>query len=285
MPFTHTTSTAQFPWRPDVSTHAPVDVVPESLILQTSTVAGVVEGDAPSVRCAYVVDDEAVFKAEGAELDEAEPELAEVAVFTAKISMLIRVSREQYFQNGTAEQLSQSCGRALVKKADQAYLAQAAPVGPAVSPAAGLLNVTGIVDGGEISDSLDGLVDLVAELQSNNATPSHIVVDPLAWAELRKLKYDTGTSNQSLLGAGTDDSTPRLLSLPVLVNRFAPAHTGLVVDQTAVVSAVGPVMVATSADQYFSSDSIAVRATWRIGQGVPRPDRLGTFTVAATGGS
>jgi hypothetical protein len=53
---------------------------------------------------------------------------------------------------------------------------------------AGLLNVTGTVDGGAVSDSLDALVDLIAILQTNLATPSHILVGPLGWSELRNLK-------------------------------------------------------------------------------------------------
>jgi hypothetical protein len=42
------------------------------------------------------------------------------------------------------------------------------------------------------------------------------------------------------------------------------------------------VAVATSTDAYFA-DSVGYRVTWRIGHTVPRPNRLGTLTVAATG--
>ena len=79
----------------------------------------------------------------------------------------------------------------------------------------------------------------------NLATPSHILVDPLGWAELRKLKVGSAY-NQSLLGAGTTDATPMLLSLPVIVDPAVPDYSGVVVDQRAVVSAVGHVKVATS---------------------------------------
>jgi HK97 family phage major capsid protein len=72
-----------------------------------------------------------------------------------------------------------------------------------------------------------------------------------------------------------------LLSLPVLVNPAMPAHTGLVIDRTAVVSAVGPLVVATSTDRYFDSDSVALRATWRAGHAVVRPDRIGKFAITA----
>ncbi|MCV7053600.1 hypothetical protein [Mycolicibacterium gilvum] len=82
---------------------------------------------------------------------------------------------------------------------------------------------------------------------------------------------------------GTTDAVPMLLSLPVLVNRWAPAFSGIVVDRSAVVSAVGPVKVATSEHALFRSDSVLVRATWRIGWNVVRPERCGTFGIALPG--
>ncbi|KHO21819.1 phage major capsid protein [Mycolicibacterium setense] len=275
------TTTSAYPWRPDVSVFHPADVVPEALILQCSTISGAIEGDAPSVRVAYVDDDEATFVAESVAIPEAEPALAEVTVFTGKISQLVRISREQYFnhQEGTPEQLALSVSRALVKKADHAFVNQAAPTPPAVQPAAGLLHIDGIVDGGEIIGSLDALVDLQAQLQANGGTPTHIVVDPLGWAALRKLKVDDAGSNASLIGAGTTDAVPMLLSLPVLVNSNVPAYSGLIVDKAAVVSAVGDVLVSVTVDRYFETDDVGLKATWRIGQNIVRPDRVGAFSV------
>ncbi|MBU3749814.1 MAG: phage major capsid protein [Mycobacterium sp.] len=282
MAFTAQTGNSAYPWRPDVTTFAAQDVLGEALILQASVVAGAVEGDAPSVRVAYINDDVATFVAEASEIPEAEPELAECVIYTGKVSQLIRVSREQYFTNGTAEQLAGSVSRALTRKADEAFLTQAVPTPPATGPAAGLLNIPDTVEGDPVTDSLDALVDLVAEIQTNGGTPSHIIVAPDTWAALRKLKF-ASDSNQSLLGAGTTDAEPLLLSLPVIANVAVPSMTGLVIDRAAIVSAVGPVQVATSADAYFSTDDIGLRATWRIGQNIVRPDRVGTFTVG--GGS
>ena len=201
---------------------------------------------------------------------------------TAKVTQLVRLSREQWMQQSTPEQLSASVSRAVTRRGDIAFVAEPAPVGPAVAPVAGVYNVSGIVDGDEVSDSLDALVDLVATLESNLSTPSHIITDPLGWAELRKLKVGA-SYNQSLLGAGTTDAKPMLLSLPVLVNPAMEAHTGLVVDQTAIVSAVGGVQVANSEHALFEYDSVLLRATWRFGHVVVRPDRIGKFTVAAAG--
>lgn len=277
---TETTMSSARAWAPDQYTFNADDVVADALILQCSTVVGSIEGDEPAVRVAYVDDAAATFVAEAAVISEANPALSEVLVHTGKVSQLVRLSREQWTQNGVATELSTSVRRAVIKAANIAFVAQAAPTAPAVSPAAGLLNVSGIEDGGAIATDLDALVDLFATLESNGGEPSHIIVDPLAWASLRKFKTGTGSA-QNLLGAGTNDSMRMLLDVPVLVTPAMTANTGLVVDKTAVVSAVGPVMVATSEHAYFSSDSIGLRCTWRFGANVVRPDRIGTFTVTA----
>ena len=280
MSFTHTTGTSAYAWRPDTTAFVAGDVLADALILQCSTIAGSVEGDAPSVRCAYVNDDTATFVAEGQPIPESEPELAEVNVFTGKLSQLVRVSREQFSQQGTADQVSASVARALIRAADIAFLTQSAPTPPATNPASGILNVPGVIDGGEVSDSLDTLVDIVAEIQSNGGFPSHVLVAPDAWAGLRKLKY-ADNSNQSLLGAGVSDADLLLLGLPVIVNPAVPSLSGVVLDRNAIVSAVGQVLVSTSQDAYFSSDSIGLRSTWRIGQALVRPDRLAMFALGS----
>lgn len=81
-----------------------------------------------------------------------------------------------------------------------------------------------------------------------------------------------------------------LLSLPVIVNPAVPDYTGIVVDRRAVVSAVSPVSVATDTSVYFTSDSVALRALWRIGFNVDptqpdptRPDRIGSSTTVNPG--
>lgn len=207
---------------------------------------------------------------------------AEVLVHTAKVTQLVRLSNEQWRQDNTASRLSQSVSRAVTRRADLAFVAEPAPEPPAIAPVAGLVNVDDIVHGGAISNSLDALVDLVAHLQDNLSTPTVILVDPLGLGELRKLKV-ADSHNQTLLGAGTSDAARMLLSLPVTVSPAVPDYTGLVIDKNAIVSAVGPVKVANSEHAVFASDSVLLRATWRFGHVVVRPDRIGTFTITTAG--
>ena len=156
---------------------SPADVVPESLYLVCTMVSGTIQGYEPALHVAYCDDDEATVVAEGSEIPESDPALSEVVVFASKLSQLVRLSNELYSQAGTANQLAQSVSRALVKKIDALLIAQAATVGPATAPSAGLLNTAGIVNGGTIAVDLDGLVDLVEELQSNGSNPTHVVLD------------------------------------------------------------------------------------------------------------
>ncbi|WP_061914310.1 phage major capsid protein [Dietzia papillomatosis] len=277
---TETTNTSSKAWSPDVTAFAASEVIGDALVLQASTVAGRIEGDEPVLRVAYVDDDAAEFVAEGVEIPEADPVLSEVTVATGKVAQLVRVSAEQYAQNGAAAMLSESVRRAVIKRADTAFLNQAAPLAPAMTPAAGLLNIEDIIDGGAVAADLDGLIDLAAQIGANGGTPSHIILSPTAWASLRKFKTGTGSA-QNLLGAGTTDATMSLLGLPVLVTPAMTGDNGLILDRSAVVSAVGDVKVATSSEAYFSSDSVGVRATFRFGQNVVHPDRVGVFTVTA----
>ncbi|BBY37510.1 hypothetical protein MMAN_16440 [Mycobacterium mantenii] len=282
MAFTATTPNSAQAWRPDVYEFAASDIIPDALILQCTTQGADVEGDAPAVRVAYVDDDEAQLSDEADEIPEAQPDLAERIIYTSKVTQLVRLSNEQFLQPSTAETIAQSVARAVTRRGDLFFTTQPAPVAPAVAPVAGLFNVPGLIDGGHVADDLDVLIDLIATLQHNLATPSLLLLDPTGWAAFRKLK--TGTDrNLSLLGAGTSDAQAMLLSLPVIVNNAVPTGEGAVIDRNAIMSAVGTLKVATSDDRYFETDSVAVRATWRLGHTVVRPERIGTFTIGEGG--
>lgn len=273
------TPSAGYGWRPDQTTFAAADVVPESLILATAAVSAEIDGDKPALHVAYVSDARSAgYVAEGAEIADSAPGLDEVLVRTKKLARLVTISSEQFRLAPTAGQLAMSVARDLIAKADHSYLGDN---GAGDAPT-GLLHAAGLVDGGEVTDNLDVLIDLVAQLEANLARPTSIVVDPLSWAALRRLKVGGVAVNESLLGAGTTDAAPMLLGLPVLRSPFVPAGTGLVVDRTAIAAAVGQINIAQSLDEKFSLDAVVLRATWRIGWNLVRPNRVGRFTVAGS---
>lgn len=271
------TPTSAAAWRMDVVGHMAEDVIPDALVLQLSTVAARVEGDAVALRVPLVKDDEAHLVPEGAPIPEAAPELAEALVYTRKIAKLLRISREQFVQEGADRRLSQAAARSIVAKADELFLTgEADPT----TGQAGILNQS-IPNVGTLDTDLDALVDAVAASQAAGGDPSHVILSPDLWATIRKVKTAEGAAT-SLLGVGAADARPLLLGLPVIVNRAMPTGTGAVVDRTDIVAAVSPVQTATSEHAYFGADSMALRATFRFGATVVHPDRHAVFTTAPT---
>lgn len=276
------TADAAFGWRPDETAFAPSDIVPEALILKTAAQHAEINGDTPALHVAFVRDAEsATYTAEGGEIADDAPTLDEVLVKTKKLTRLVSLSNEQFSQNGTAASVSDSVARDLVRKADHSYLGDD---GTGSNPT-GLLHAAGLVDGDPVTDNLDALIDLVATLEVNGANPESLVIvlDPLSWAALRRFKVGGQGINESLLGAGTEDATPRLLGLPILRSRFIPESSGLVIDREAIAAAVGEIKVAQSDDALFAHDSVMLRATWRIGWNLVRPNRVGRFVVGEAG--
>ena len=261
----------------DTKAVAPKDVVPDALILQTTSKAGSVEGDAPAVRVPYVsFEGQPEFVPEGDAIDLGEPEDREVLVHTGKVALLVPVSREQFGQPDVASLLSDAAKTALIRKANRAYLRQAAPVGPAVTPPAGLLNQgvsTVVGDPVELDGTLDAFVDAVAQIEAAGGTATHILIGPAAWAAVQKLKLGAD-SHQSLVGAGTGSATRQLLNLPVLVDRDVNPESAIVLDRKAILSVYGNVQIATSTDYLFNQDSVALRITWRFGAKIADTNRV-----------
>jgi len=275
---TKTTPTSPKAWAPDVTAFVPGDVVPDALILNTATVVGQIEGDAPAVRVPYVADDGVVgFVAEGAEIPDADQDFDEVVVLTGKVATLGKYSFETLAQPEAATMVVESLSRNVVKKANAAYLGN-----PVAGPGpVGLLNTPGIIGAGPLGANLDLISDVISFIETDGGTATHIIANPIAWATVSKLKRATD-SNESLVGAGTSAAERALLGLPVLVDAAMPAGALLVVDKSAVIGAQSPVRLARSDDAYFSSDSIGVRVTWRLGWKVMHKSRVAKILIDST---
>jgi HK97 family phage major capsid protein len=195
----------------------------------------------------------------------------ETVVRTGKIAALGKFSREQLAQPRAAEMVVKSMQRAVVKKADTAFLSNA-------TDPTGLPEVVGIEPGGEVGDDLDTLADAVTHIEADGGTATHIIAAPDAWGPVAKLKTGTGSA-QSLLGAGTEPVERRLLGVPVLTSSAMPSGNLLVIDASQVLAVYGAVQVARSEDVLFVSDVVAVRVTWRVGFNVMRPGRVVQLTT------
>lgn len=269
----------------DVKGVAPKDIIPEALIIQATTKAGVVEGDAPAVLVPYVSfdPDDVPFVPEGNVIPELEPEDRQVTIHTGKVGLIVPVSREQWGQDDAAALISDAAREALVRRANRAFLAQAAPVAPATNPPAGLLNQPLTEIDGDIvtAGNLDAVVDAIATIEADGGKASHILANPLSWARLGKLKLG-GDSQAPLLGNDAQGAPQRqLLNVPVTVDRDVPADRLVVLDKRAVLSAYGQVLVATSTDYLFGQDSVALRITFRFGAVTAKAARVITVELEA----
>lgn len=260
-------------------TFVAADVVPDALVYQLATVAGNIEGDEPALRVPFVAEDPAAgFVPEGNEITPEDPDLDEILVNTGKIAVLTRMSNEAARYPDAADLVATSLSRAVTVKANTALL------GNTANPT-GLLNVTGIHDGGTLAgDNLDALANAITAVEVAGGTVTDITMDPASWGVLRNLKTQEGSA-LPLLGAPADQADRRLFGVPVTVTPQMATGTVLVSDRTTIVAAVGPLRLAQSDDHYFDSDSIARRVTWRIGWGVVHPTRLARVGVTIPEGN
>lgn len=270
----------------DVKGVAPKDVIPDAFVIQATTKAGNIEGDAPAVLVPYVSfdPDDVPFVPEGEPIPELAPEDTQVTIHTGKVGLIVPVSREQWGQDDAAGLISDAAREALVRKANRAFLTQAAPVAPATNPPAGILNQALTAGSGDIvtAGNLDAVVAAIANVETDGGIASHILAHPLDWATLQTLKLATD-SNAALLGSGTSSAPARqLLNLPVLVDRDVPQGELVVLDKRAILSAYGPILVATSQEYLFGQDSVALRITFRFGAKVAKPERVVTVALDAT---
>lgn len=249
------------------------EVMPDALIHILATHVGTIEGDEPAVRVPYIAaDPSAGFVAEGAEIDEEDPELDELVIQTDKIAVVSRTSNEAVRNApGSSSILSTSLTRAVTVKGNTAFL------GNTANPT-GLLHVPGVSDGGTLDGNLDALENTIGLIEAADGIPTHVVAHPEDWATIRGIKA-SADSNVPLLGSPADQTERRVFGLDVIVSSAATKGSLLVTSKESIYAAIGQLILATSEDAYFTRDSVAIRATWRIGWDVIDPAHLGTVTM------
>ena len=265
------------------------EVLPDALLYQLATIAGAIQGDEPAIRVPYIVTDPTPgFVAEGDEIAVDEPELDEVLVRTSKLAHIMRQTNESAASLDASELLATSMSRAMTHKANTALLTNpitrqdpADETSPVMQPI-GLVNTPGITDAGlwilATDNNFDPLMDALTTVQVNGGEPTHITTDPLTWARLSKLKQ-ADSSNVPLLGSPSAQVDRTLFGLPVIVTAALTTPGILITDQANIVAADATLQIATSDQHFFGSDSLARRATWRIGWNMVRPNRSAFLEV------
>ena len=265
---------------PDSTLVDPGNSIPNALILTQSLPSGTIGGDEQTTRIAYVNDDpEAEYVAEGNEIPSKDPRITELLVYTRNVGLITVASNESYKNNGVPEMLGTSLARAITDKADKAFLSDPAPAS-GQHGFTGLINTPGIIDAGNITDSLDPIIDAIATIGTNRGTPSTIIAGYDSWAYMLKLKDKNG---KSLIAPDVANSpTPSLYGIPVVLTSALTANSVLIIDRTQIVSALGSVSTAVSSERYFEKNSVGIRVMFRFGFGVVRPNRIAKLTVGAT---
>lgn len=249
----------------DVKGFEPQATLPDLLLPKMSVVAGTVEGDAPSLVVPFL-DPTADLYAEGAEIAESEDVFSEVEIKTHKTATLVTVSNELK-RNASDSGLPDSMLAAVTNRANAAFL------GNAGDPA-GILNDASITDGGTLGADLDSVYAALWGIAESGVNADYIAAAPSAMAALSALKTGTG-SNQSLV------ADPVLAGLPVIVTAAMPANSIVVGSKSAVVSALGDLLLAQSDHHAFSRDGHSYRVTLRSGWKLARPDRLVKISTTA----
>ncbi|MBW3081770.1 phage major capsid protein [Bifidobacterium saguinibicoloris] len=275
-------------WNPSRTTLPPTDVTPDALVLNdlVATVAATPQGDATYIRVPFVpADPAAAIVKEGEEIPTGDTSRAEIRIYTQKIAIVQKVSREAYGQqltgdNATAnasDLFTDSLKRAVTAKADGMFVNAPEDKNDVYAP--GLANDTtpAIIDGGNIIDNLDPLIDAIATIADNGATPACILTSNSGWARLQRMKY--GDGRPVINPDAQAEALPQLAGLPVVRNGAVPANKLFVIDPSNIIVGYSDVAVDVDTSAYFTSDCIAIRVTARLGWGIAYRGRIARLTI------
>lgn len=276
-------------WNPSRTTLPPTDVTPDALILNplVAILAATPQGDQTFIRVPWIAaDPTAQVVGEGDEIPTGNALRAEVHVYTRKIGIIQRITREAYGQqlegdNGTAnasDLFTDSLRRAVTAKADHMFM-NAPAEQERFAPGLAVDNEIedAIVNAGAITDNLDPLIDAIATISDNGSNPTCILTSNSGWARLQKLKY--GDGRPVVNPDAQAEANPVLAGLPVVRCGAVPKDKLLVIDSSVVIGAYTDLNIDVDTSVYFSSDSIAIRVTGRIGWGIAQRGRIARLTI------
>ncbi|GAA1382942.1 hypothetical protein GCM10009613_11640 [Pseudonocardia kongjuensis] len=258
-------------------------VAEQSLAYLTSTV---VQTSRSRYHIPIVTEDaQAAWTAEGADIAQDEPSLAEIIVTPMKLAALTAVTNEMRDDSDPAslDLVGRGLARDLVKKVDAAFFGNTVTNGPS-----GLQSVAGVgvVNDGESSPgpvtvaNSDPFAQAIAQAEQVGAVVSAWAAHPDDALALAQLKEATG-SNRGLLQPDPTQSGRRLIEgVGLYVSPAVAKGTiwGIPQAFVHVVQRDGATLE-TDTSFYFGSDRTALRAIMRIGFGFPHPAAIQKLSV------
>jgi len=217
----------------------------------------------------------AAWVAEGADIVPDDAVFDQLTITPPKVAGLTKASREILDDSSPSarEILGRGLARSIAAKVDNSFFASLAAPAPGGLESLDTEAITLVESNGFAN--LDPFAEAIAEMEQAGGTVTSFVTDPDTALAIAQLKDESG-SLRPLLGVDATNGTARqVLGVPLFVSRFVTEGTVWALDASAnlVVVREGTTL-AISADRYFDSDSIAVRATARVGFGFPILSRV-----------
>lgn len=223
----------------------------------------------------------AAWTAEGDQIVASDADVDEIIVQPRKVAGITIVSNEAAAD--TSPQATSVVGDGLARscaaKIDAAFFQQLAA--PAPAGLASLTTMGTATAAKDFADGTDAFERAVAIAEGVGANITAFIAGPVDALSLATLR-EGSSGKRNLLQADPTRPTQRTISgRPLLVSRFLAPGTIWAVDATRVISVVRQdADVQASKDAAFDRDSVAVRATMRVGWGFPHPEALVKITRA-----
>lgn len=237
----------------------------------------VVETDSTRMNFPVVTDDpSAAWVKEGDDITLSDATLDEVTVTPSKVAGLTKLSNELANDSSPRAQeiVGHGVARDIITKVDAAFFGDTVTNGPS-----GLQSISySTIDTGSSSTAianLDDFAEAISKAQEKGVDDGGLlfVTSPAKLLTLRQLKQGTDSNVPLLQGSdstgGTGASQDSILGVPVVASSGVDSDTDAWLIPKSVVMVVqrSGAQLAVDSSRYFESDSLAVRATMRVGFG------------------
>ncbi|MGG7307550.1 phage major capsid protein [Curtobacterium sp. AB451] len=250
-------------------------VTQQSVAMQASTVIQTAEGE-HEFRVPLVSDDPtAAWTAEGEEINASDAVLDEASTGYYKLAGLTVITRELADDSSpdVAEQVGAGLARDVSRKLDAAYFSEAA-TGANAPAGIGSLDST-VVAAGTKFTNLDPFNAAVFNAETLGAQLTSFVANPADALALAQLKEST-TSARDLLQPDPTKPTQRTIAgIPLLTSPTVKAGTvwGIPNSRSLIALRQGTTLD-VDRSVFFTSDKVAIRATFRTGFVFPQPKAI-----------
>jgi HK97 family phage major capsid protein len=226
----------------------------------------------------------AAWLTEGQTITPTDPTISELVITPAKVGGLTVVSSELANDSSpaAAQLVGMGLARSIAQKLDAAFFGNLTAPAPAGLGSLANSAVSRVI-AGVAPTTLDAFAQAISLVAQDGAEITSWCANPVDALLIQTLKLGTGYAGY-LLGGGAENGTAaQILGLPLLVSAQIPQGViwGLAAARNTVIMR-NLVEVAVSADAYFNSDQIAVRATMRVGIGFPTPKAVAKIALAAS---